>query len=95
LLKFFSGGFCRYILKLTLYGNFVWVKQLVAGTNGTVTITGVSQNTSGKVVLTGDLFGSADFNPGTGVVNLSAGLDNTDLFVLQLAPNGDYEWAIK
>jgi hypothetical protein len=90
-----NGDFDGYILKLTLDGNFVWVKQLVAGTNGTVTITGVSQNTSGKVVLTGDLFGSADFNPGTGVANLSAGLDNTDLFVLQLTANGDYEWAVK
>ena len=89
-----------YILKLDPNGNFLWVKQLnLNPTNNNIFASSpigglpikVTQN---GIFLTGAFTGTADFNPGTNVNNLTVnGSGWWDAFLLKLDLNGNYIWA--
>jgi hypothetical protein len=71
--------------------DLVWVKQLGGAGSGAypwaLTLDG-----TGNIYITGLFDGTCDFNPGTGVANLtSAG--KSDFFVLKLDAGGNYLWA--
>ncbi len=85
-----GGGNDMFISKLDASGNFVWAKQLEgSGSNDGYSI---ATDAAGNIYTTGELNGTADFNPGPGVFNLtSAGVD--DVFILKLNNSGDLVWA--
>lgn len=86
-----STGFSDiYIQKLDTSGNFVWVKQL-GGANWDY---GISMNldASGNILLTGRFQGTSDFDPGTGVANLTSN-GSYDIFVVKLDSSGSFQWA--
>jgi hypothetical protein len=85
-----AGGSDIFVSKLNSAGNFVWAKNL-GGSGGDV---GYSLRVDGSnnVYTTGYFSGTADFDPGPGVFNLtSAG--STDIFVSKLDASGNFVWA--
>jgi len=79
-----------FISKLDPDGNFVWAKQI----EGSGAIFGVSLDIDafGNIYTTGNYFGTADFDPGLGVVNLTS-TGSYDLFISKLDAAGDFVWA--
>ena len=81
-----------FILKLDAAGDFLWAKSL-GGTQSDVGL-GIAVGADGSVYTVGYFFGTSDFDPGPGTVNMSSGVQN-DCFVSKLNSNGDYVWAIQ
>lgn len=85
-----GGGAAQFVEKLSADGNFVWARE-VSGTdacNGAA----VAVGGDGSVYTTGGFSGTADFNPGTGTLELSSP-DEMNAFVSKLTPSGDFAWA--
>ncbi len=79
-----------FVSKLDSAGNFVWARQM-GGTDLDLGA-GVAVDGSGNVYTTGFFKGTADFDPGTRVFNLtSAG--SFDIFVSKLDSAGNFVWA--
>ncbi|PCJ66691.1 MAG: hypothetical protein COA58_04320 [Bacteroidetes bacterium] len=85
-----SGLSDIFVSKLDASGNFVWAKKFGATLHNLGN--DIAIDASGNVYVTGTFRGTVDFDPGTGVSNLTA--DNSyDAFVLKLNSSGDYVWA--
>ena len=87
-----SGGTDRdvFVSKLNSSGNFVWAKGL--GGTAADESNSIAVDSSGNVYTTGSFNGTVDFDPGTGVENLtSAG--GSDGFISKLDSSGNYVWA--
>lgn len=81
-----------YILKLNSSGNFMWVKTVMG--NAHKYGRSISLDNSNNILITGEFFGTADFDPGPAVYTLSStSLVETDIFILKLNQNGDFIWA--
>ena len=79
-----------FVQKLDSAGNFVWAKDL-GGTSFDEGY-GIAVDASDNVYITGIFAGTADFDPGPGIFNLSsAGLN--DVFISKLDSAGDFVWA--
>lgn len=85
-----STDSCVFLVKLDANGNFVLARAFACGFSSVGQ--GVAPNRFGDVYVTGYFWGTADFDPGPGVFNLtSAG--NGDIFVLKLDGSGSFVWA--
>ncbi|TXD84617.1 T9SS type A sorting domain-containing protein [Subsaximicrobium wynnwilliamsii] len=79
-----------FVLKLDTNGDLVWAKQ----------ITGTAENYGGDVVVdsVGDIYlngfyqGTLDFDPGSGIFELTSN-GSFDIYTMKLNANGDYIWA--
>lgn len=79
-----------YISKLDVNGNFVWAQQIGAVSSDfgrSIAVDG-----SGNILVTGSFQGTADFNAGAGVNNLTS-FGSNDIFVLKLNALGNFIWA--
>lgn len=90
-----AGNQDIFVSKLDINGNFIWAKSM-GGVNTSATEHDrgwcIAVDNSGNVYTTGDFDGTADFDPGPGVYNLtSAGA--TDIFISKLDANGNFVWA--
>lgn len=83
-----NGGRDIFIQKLDDKGNLLWVKQM-GGTNRDVGVSMAIDNVS--IYITGYFQGVVDFDPGTGVKNLTSNGDN-DIFIQKLDSNGNLLW---
>ena len=84
-----NGNNDIFIQKLNANGDFVWVKQI----GGTDLEDGKSIVIDGGVIYTTGIFnGTADFNPGTGVFNLTSN-GRHDIFIQKLDTAGNFIWA--
>jgi len=80
-----------FILKLDSAGDFVWARR-AGGTSGSEAGNSIAIDAAGNSYVTGTFMTTSDFDPGTGVYNLtSAG--QTDIFVLKLDALGNFVWA--
>jgi hypothetical protein len=70
--------------------NFLWGKQL-GGTDDDYG-SPIAVDTSGNVYATGGFRGTVDFDPGTGMYNLTA-IGSQDIFVSKLDASGNFIWA--
>jgi len=70
-------------------GIFLWVKQM--GGIGSDVGTSITADAAGNVYTTGGFQGTADFDPGLGIMNLTSAGDN-DIFVQKLDASGDLLW---
>jgi hypothetical protein len=85
-----AGSYDIFVQKLDASGNFVWAKSV--GGAGWDESYSIGLNASGNLYITGSFEGTADFDPGAGISNLtSAGM--ADIFVLKLDANGNFIWA--
>jgi len=88
-----TGADDIFILKLDAIGNFIWAKQ--AGGISADIPEAVALDPLGNVYATGRFNLTSDFDPGPGIFNLTTAGNTdgiTDVFVLKLAPNGNFVW---
>ncbi len=79
-----------FISKLDASGNFVWAKQM-GGPSGDIG-TSIFLDASGNIYVAGYFEGTADFDPGAGIFNMtSAGVE--DIFIAKLDASGNFSWA--
>lgn len=89
-----AGSTDGYILKLDVNGNFVWAKTL-GGTDADAA-RDIVLDAAGNIYVTGLFQGTADFDPGPGIYNITVtGAVNNDVFISQLTASGDFGWALK
>ena len=79
-----------FISKLDSLGNFVWARGL--GGTATDRAYAVAVDASGNVHTTGEFQGTADFDPGDGISNLTS-VANADVFISKLDSLGNFVWA--
>lgn len=79
-----------FIQKFNGSGQLLWAINI--GGAGDELVTKMVTDVQGNIYVTGDFITAADFDPGPGVFMLD-GSPGTDLFVLKLDPDGDFEWA--
>jgi hypothetical protein len=85
-----AGEYDAFVAKYDHDNNLIWARRM--GGTGTDFSHAMALDSSGNVVITGTFEGTADFNPGPGILNLiSAGQD--DSFVCKLDTNGNLLWA--
>ncbi len=84
-----NGGADIFIQKVAADGSFLWAIKI----GGTLNDRGwgIVSTASGTTYITGFFQGTVDFNPGPGVLNLTASGSN-DIFVLNLDSNGNIGW---
>ena len=85
-----AGGSDIFISKLDAAGNFVWAKNM--GGTGNDQGNSIAVDASGNVYTTGYFQGTADFNPGTEIVNLVFTGGN-DIFISKIDAAGNFVWA--
>lgn len=85
-----TGGENAFISKLDSGGNFVWSR--VVGGRGYTWAGEMALDFAGNIYLTGLCAGTTDFDPGSGVANLSCS-GSADVFVLKLDRAGSFVWA--
>lgn len=70
-----------------------WAKNSTTGPQAELVAMAMSVDANGNVYTAGTLNGSADFDPGTGVYNLSSNNLNQDVFIQKLDASGNFVWA--
>lgn len=83
-------GVDDFVSKLDSSGDFVWARQFGGRTSGWGY--DVAVDDAGNVYTTGFFRGTTDFDPGSGVYNLTA-LGAWDAFVSKLDSAGNFVWA--
>lgn len=79
-----------FILKLDNNGNFVWAKAF-GGSNYDFGYD-ITTDTNGNIYTTGYFSGTVDFDPSSGINNLTS-IGSYDVFILKLDANGNFDWA--
>jgi hypothetical protein len=91
--KLISSGYEDvFISKLDAKGNFLWAKQIGAGGGNGDIGRSIITDALGNVYTTGYFEWTVDFNPGSGVFNLTSD-GGRDVFVTKLDANGNFVWA--
>jgi len=75
-----------FVLKLSPSGSFLWAKSTTNGIPSDIDL-----DDSGNVFTVGRFSSTVDFDPGTGVYNLTS--SGSDVFIYKLTSNGDFGWA--
>jgi hypothetical protein len=84
------GQYDIFIVKLDVSGNFLWMKSIGSADNDEGYAI-VAEGPQG-VAITGYFSGTADFDPGVSVYNLTSN-GGQDIFVLKLDGGGNFLWA--
>jgi hypothetical protein len=77
-----AAAYDIYISRLDASGNFVWAINM-GGTDYEVG-RGIALDATGNVYSTGAFGGTADFDPGVGVFNLTTGFGNGDIYISKI-----------
>lgn len=85
-----SSNYEVFISKLDGAGNFLWAKQ-IGGTSYEMSYD-ISLDAAGNIYFAGEFNQTSDFDPGTGIYNLtSVGIN--DAFICKLDNTGNFIWA--
>ena len=82
-----------FLQKLDANGNFLWAITTQGATTGGSTIYSTIIDVNNNIINTGTFVGTVDFDPGTGVLNLTGIGSNIDVFIQKLDANGNFIWA--
>jgi gliding motility-associated-like protein len=90
-----AGSYDIFVVKLDPSANFLWAGKL-GGVNQE-DATAISVDASGNVLTTGSFTGpgAADFDPGTGVFNLTPPGLQGNAFISKLSPAGNFVFAVR
>ena len=78
-----------FIQKHSPTGVLLWSKQIGGSDNDSGL--GITYDTNGDIIVTGYFSSTVDFDPATGVSNLTSA-NAMDFFILKLNSNGDFIW---
>jgi hypothetical protein len=84
------SGWNIFISKLDSSGNFMWAKDIVSSNVSEANF--IVIDPSDNIYLTGYFIGTADFDPGAGIHNLTS-VGGQDIFILKLNTLGSFTWA--
>lgn len=79
-----------FLLKLDTAGNFTWVHTF--GDTGNNSCYDIEVGPSGSIYSTGRFEGTIDFDPGSGLHNLTS-VNSYDIYIQKLDCNGNFKWA--
>ena len=79
-----------FVSKLDASGNFVWAFKI--GGHNSNSGNAIKTDNYGNVYVAGYFYGTGDFDPGTGVFNLSS-VALRDIFVAKYSSTGNFIWA--
>ena len=80
-----------FIRKLDSDGNLIWVKS-IGGVNYDRAAS-IHIDNNNDIYVLGTFINTVDFDPGTGVHNLTSSITNTyDVFLLKLTAQGEFAW---
>lgn len=65
-----AGAYDEFVLKLNTSGNFIWAKNM--GGMATDIAKSIAVDVAGNVYTTGQFQGTADFDPNSGILNLTS-----------------------
>jgi uncharacterized repeat protein (TIGR02543 family)/LPXTG-motif cell wall-anchored protein len=85
-----TGASDTFVVKLDSSGELVWAKSLGGSSNDQAM--DVASDDSGNVYILGRFYGTADFDPGLGVSNLTSN-GAFDVFIVKLNSSGEFLWA--
>jgi hypothetical protein len=85
------GSADAYVLKLQPSGNFVWAGQF--GNSSGQFANSITTDAANDVYVTGEYYGTIDFDPGAAVYNLTATGFNANVFVFKWSSAGNFIWA--
>lgn len=88
----YTAGTSFFVVKLNSVGDFIWGKSFSDSGSGYQYPTALEALQQKGVVISGAFTGTADFDPGNGVSNLTA-VGEADVFLLYLNENGNFVWA--
>jgi len=88
-----SAGSSIFVSKLDALGNFVWAKAISGTGSSKGNAITLDPTGTGSVYITGNFNGTIDFDPGTGVFNLTSVGENNDAFICKLDGSGTFVWA--
>ena len=80
-----------FITKSDSSGNFLWAKNI--GNSFDSVGQSIAVDNLGNIYITGFFERTVDFDPGTGISNLSTIYTGTDAFILKLDTLGNFMWA--
>jgi gliding motility-associated-like protein len=86
-----NGGLDLFLLKLNASGDFLWAKQWNPNILNNFWVS-VAIGPNNEPVLAARFSGTADFDPGPGVYNLTAN-PSINSFLLKLSASGNFLWA--
>jgi len=84
-----AGGQDGFIAKYDSSGNFLWAHAI--GSSGTEDFYGLAADTAGNVYSVGYFQNTIDFDPGSGITNLTATGGNANFF-WKLDKDGNFIW---
>jgi gliding motility-associated-like protein len=87
-----TSGVDIFVAKYDADGNFVWAKSIGGNDPQDEVAEAIELDNAGNVFITGHFYGTVDFDPGSGVFNLTSG-GSADMFIVKLASTGDFVWA--
>ncbi|MBD80064.1 MAG: hypothetical protein CL840_14220 [Crocinitomicaceae bacterium] len=80
-----------FVQKLDKNGNFIWAKS-IAGSSEVNAFSIEYDGMDGGIYVAGNFAGTADFDPGAQIFNLTSN-GSSDFYVQKLDANGDFQWA--
>lgn len=85
-----TGADDTFVVKLDSSGELVWAKSFGGSSHDQAV--DVASDHSGNVYVLGRFYGTADFDPGLDVSNLTSN-GSFDVFIVKLNSNGEFLWA--
>jgi hypothetical protein len=86
------GGQSSFVEKLDSLGNFIWAKSFQCS-NGAGLGVSVAVDKNQNVYTIGRFMGTADFDPGPGVISLTSNNGSEDIYISKLDAAGNFVWA--
>jgi len=80
-----------FIQKLDSTGSVIWLKKISSIESERVQ--GIFVDQQDNIYLTGDFWGTVDFDPGPGVFEMTPAFGDGDSFYMKLNSNGEFLWA--
>lgn len=77
-----AGAYDTFISKVDASGNFIWAINM-GGTDGEAGRS-LALDATGNIYSTGAFGGTADFDPGIGIFNLTTGFGNGDIYISKI-----------
>jgi hypothetical protein len=85
-----EGGYDVFVQKLDASGKFIWAKSI--GGTGADYAYSILTDQQGSSYTIGRYSSTVDFDPGSGTTSIKS-RGSTDIFILKLDRNGNFEWA--